>query len=94
LTRATKAELSAGTLGFARATVDTTVPINDKVAYRLNGMAEDSASRSSLIDSHKYLVAPALAWVIAIRRLMTAAGVWVPRKQRPPKGVHAAGLCG
>lgn len=31
-TRATTAEVSAGTLGFARATVDTTGPINDKVA--------------------------------------------------------------
>ncbi|SPA53848.1 TonB-dependent siderophore receptor [Cupriavidus taiwanensis] len=73
-TRATSAELSAGTLGFARATVDTTGPINDQLAYRLNVMAEDSASRSSLIDGSKYLVAPALAWAPDERTLVQYEG--------------------
>ncbi|WP_183284125.1 TonB-dependent siderophore receptor [Cupriavidus alkaliphilus] len=73
-TRATTAELSAGTLGFRRATVDTTGPLNEKLAYRLNAMAEDSASRSSLIDSHKYLVAPAFAWAPDDRTLLQYEG--------------------
>lgn len=86
-TRATTAELSAGTLGFARATVDTTGPINDKVAYRLNVMAEDSASRSSLIDSHKYLVAPALAWAIDSQTLLQYEGEFMRVRTPLDRGI-------
>lgn len=73
-TRANTADLSVGTLGFRRAAFDSTGPITDRVAYRLNVMAEDSASRSSLIDSNKYLVAPALAWAIDDKTLLTYEG--------------------
>ncbi|WP_454736014.1 TonB-dependent siderophore receptor [Cupriavidus necator] len=86
-TRATTAELSAGTLGFARATVDTTGPINDKVAYRLNVMAEDSASRSSLIDSHKYVVAPALAWAIDSQTLLQYEGEFMRVRTPLDRGI-------
>ncbi|QBY55865.1 TonB-dependent siderophore receptor [Cupriavidus oxalaticus] len=71
---ATSAELSAGTLGFRRATADTTGPLSKTLAYRFNIMAEDSASRSSLIDGHKYLVAPALAWAPDDRTLLQYEG--------------------
>ena len=52
-TRSTTAEVSGGTLGFARATVDTTGPVNDKFAYRLNMMAKTvpAAVRSSTTTS-------------------------------------------
>ncbi|WP_354686050.1 TonB-dependent siderophore receptor [Cupriavidus necator] len=86
-TRATTAEVSAGTLGFARATVDTTGPIHDKVAYRLNVMAEDSASRSSLIDSHKYLVAPALAWAIDSQTLLQYEGEFMRVRTPLDRGI-------
>nr|WP_315595391.1 TonB-dependent siderophore receptor [uncultured Cupriavidus sp.] len=81
-TRSTTAEVSGGTLGFARAAVDTTGPLNDKFAYRLNVMAEDGASRSSLIDNHKYLVAPALTWAIDDQTLLTYEGEFM-RIQTP-----------
>lgn len=81
-TRSTTAEVSGGTLGFARAAVDTTGPINDKFAYRLNVMAEDGASRSSLIDNHKYLVAPALTWAIDNDTLLQYEGEFM-RVQTP-----------
>jgi iron complex outermembrane receptor protein len=71
---ATSAELSVGTLGFRRAAVDSTGPITDKLAYRLNVMGEDGASRSSLIDNNKYLVAPALAWALDDKTLLQYEG--------------------
>ncbi|SPD64392.1 Iron complex outermembrane recepter protein [Cupriavidus taiwanensis] len=73
-TAATAAEVSVGTLGFRRATIDTTGPLGKTLAYRLNVMAEDSASRSPLIDGHKYLVAPALTWAPDDRTLLQYEG--------------------
>ena len=58
------AGLQVGGLGFRRATLDTTGPLADGIAYRLNVVAEDGASRTSLVDSSKYVVAPALTWAI------------------------------
>lgn len=51
-----------GTLGFRRVTLDTTGPLRTGFAYRLNAVAEDGASRSSLIDSRKQVLAPAFTW--------------------------------
>ncbi len=59
-----KAGLEVGTLGMRRATLDTTGPISPHLAYRLNVAAEDGASRTSLVDNHKYVVAPAFAWTL------------------------------
>ncbi len=59
-----KAGLEVGTLGMRRATLDTTGPISQNLAYRLNVAAEDGASRTSLVDNHKYVVAPAFAWTL------------------------------
>ncbi|WP_082492971.1 TonB-dependent siderophore receptor [Acidovorax sp. Leaf160] len=63
-TAAHKAGLEIGTLGMRRATLDTTGPITQNLAYRLNVAAEDGASRTSLVDSHKYVVAPSFAWTL------------------------------
>nr|WP_234369606.1 TonB-dependent siderophore receptor [Paracidovorax avenae] len=63
-TAAHKVGLDVGTLGMRRATLDTTGPITQNLAYRLNVAAEDGASRTSLVDNHKYVVAPAFAWTL------------------------------
>ncbi len=63
-TAARKVGLDVGTLGMRRATLDTTGPITQNLAYRLNVAAEDGASRTSLVDNHKYVVAPAFAWTL------------------------------
>lgn len=63
-TAAHKAGLEVGTLGMRRATLDTTGPISQNLAYRLNVAAEDGASRTSLVDNRKYVVAPAFAWTL------------------------------
>ncbi|NQE48956.1 TonB-dependent siderophore receptor [Herbaspirillum rubrisubalbicans] len=63
-TRNNSAELSAGSGGLKRATVDSTGPLGQNLAYRLIAMTEEGDSRSSLLSNRRSLVAPSLAWVI------------------------------
>ena len=65
------ASLQAGTLGFARATLDATGPLSSTLAYRINAAAEDGASRSKLVDSRKTVFAPALSWTPGSDTLIT-----------------------
>lgn len=61
-TAAHQAGVQMGSLGFRRATLDTTGPLSSNLAYRLNVATEDGASRTSLVDNRKMVVAPALTW--------------------------------
>lgn len=63
-TAAHKAGVQVGTLGFRRATLDTTGPLSSQLAYRLNVASEDGASRSRLVDNRKMVVAPAITWAL------------------------------
>lgn len=58
------AEVSVGSRGLRRATLDSTGALSDSVAYRVNLMAEEGMSRTSLLDNRRHLVAPALTWKI------------------------------
>lgn len=70
-TPAWRVQAQAGTKGFGRVTLDATGPLGSadtasaqRLAYRLNLAAEDGASRTTLVNNRKYVIAPALAWVI------------------------------
>ena len=52
--------LQGGTLGYARATLDSTGPLGKNLAYRLNVAVEDGASRSSMVNNGKTVFSPAL----------------------------------
>ena len=58
----TRRACRVGALGYRRATLDSTGPLGTDVAYRLNVAAEDGASRTSLVDNRKMVVAPAITW--------------------------------
>lgn len=58
------AEVSLGSRGLRRATVDSTGALGASVAYRINLMTEEGDSRSTLLHNKRTLVAPALTWVI------------------------------
>ncbi|NUU02357.1 TonB-dependent siderophore receptor [Herbaspirillum robiniae] len=58
------AELSAGSGGLKRATLDTTGPLSEHFAYRLNLMSEEGDTRNSMLGNRRSLVAPALTWVL------------------------------
>ena len=54
------AEVSIGSTGLRRATLDSTGALSDTVAYRLNLMTEEGSTRSALLHNKRILVAPAL----------------------------------
>lgn len=64
------AEVSLGSRGLRRATVDSTGALGAKVAYRINLMTEEGDSRSTLLHNKRTLVAPALTWVIDPQTLL------------------------
>lgn len=58
------AEFSVGSSGLKRATFDSTGPLGESVAYRLNAMSEEGDTRSNMLSNRRSLLAPALTWVI------------------------------
>jgi catecholate siderophore receptor len=52
-----------GSFGDVRMTGDFNQPINDKFAFRLNGLAERSASFRDFVKFHRFGVAPTLTFV-------------------------------
>ena len=69
-TAAHKAGVQVGTLGFRRATLDTTGPLANNLAYRLNVAAEDGASRTGAVDNRKMVVAPAITWALGANTVL------------------------
>ncbi|MEW1781228.1 TonB-dependent receptor [Arthrobacter sp. NPDC080086] len=55
--------VSAGSYGATRQTLDSTGPLSDTVAYRLNLMNEDNGSFRDTVSSKRYLIAPAFTWM-------------------------------
>src|SRR4029450_5090354 len=53
-------ELLGGTFGTKRFTADFDQPLNDKIAFRLNGMYENSDSFRDFVNLERYGIAPAL----------------------------------
>lgn len=56
-------ELYAGSYDSYRLLLDTTGPVTDTLAYRLNVAGEDKGSFRDHIDSQRYLLAPSLTWL-------------------------------
>lgn len=54
--------VSAGSYGATRETLDSTGPLSDTLAYRLNLMHEDNGSFRDTVSSKRYLVAPGFTW--------------------------------
>lgn len=57
-------ELYAGSYDTYRTTLDSTGPISDNLAYRLNMAYEDKGSFRDHIDSQRYLIAPSFTWLL------------------------------
>lgn len=64
------ADLSIGSRGLRRGTLDSTGALGQSVAYRLNLAAEEVDSRSKLLNNHRTLVAPALTWVVDSKTIL------------------------
>lgn len=58
-------EAYAGSYGLGRAALDTTGPINDRLAYRLNVAVEDKGSFRDHVSAQRQVVAPAFTWKLS-----------------------------
>ncbi|MBD4819800.1 TonB-dependent siderophore receptor, partial [Xanthomonas citri pv. citri] len=56
-------DLSAGRFDSYRAAVDSTGPLGENLAYRLNAMHKDQHSFRDTVDSDNTLLAPSLLWM-------------------------------
>lgn len=65
-----EAGLKVGNRGLRRATFDATGPFSSTLAWRLNLVAEKGATRTSLIETSKYIVAPSLTWAPTARTIV------------------------
>ncbi len=63
-------DINIGGYGLRRAALDTTGPITENLAYRLNVVAEDSAMRNAHLEGDRQVVAPALTWVISDKTVL------------------------
>ncbi len=57
-------EFYAGSYDTYRTTLDSTGPISNTLAYRLNMAYEDKGSFRDHIDSQRYLIAPSFTWLL------------------------------
>lgn len=89
------AEVSAGSAGLKRATLDSTGPLTQSLAYRLNLMTEEGDSRSNLLSNRRSLIAPAFAWVIDKNTMLNYEGEFLRASTPLDRGlINVRGVLG
>lgn len=83
------AEAYGGSYGFARSTLDTTGPLSDNMAYRLNAAVEDRGSFRDHVRAHRSLLAPALTWKLGQGTLLDYNGELLQHQTPLDRGVVA-----
>lgn len=78
-----------GSYDFYRVALDSTAPLTESVAYRLNVAVEDRGSFRDYIDTFRTLVAPALRWDIGPSTRLDYSGEWLRQKTPLDRGVVA-----
>ncbi|WP_418184992.1 TonB-dependent siderophore receptor [Aliarcobacter vitoriensis] len=76
-----------GSYDFYRVALDTTAPINDSFAYRLNVAAEKKGSFRNYVDSQRYIVAPSLLWAINDDTFVSYIGEFIEQKAPMDRGI-------
>lgn len=82
-------EASAGSHDFYRLAADSTGPIGQSLAYRLNVAAEDKGSFRDHVDSRRQLVAPALTWILSDRSILSYDGEYLRQAAPLERGIVA-----
>ncbi|MNR84284.1 Ferrichrome-iron receptor precursor [compost metagenome] len=81
------ADLSVGSSGLRRTTLDSTGPLSKNLAYRLNLMAEQGDSRSSMLHNRRELIAPAFTWLLSSDTTLNYEGEYLHVKTPLDRGV-------
>jgi len=84
-------EVYAGSHASYRTSLDSTGPLSDSLAYRLNVAIEDKGSFRDHIDSERYLVAPSFTWVLSPNTLVNYDLELLRHKAPLDRGVVAVG---
>jgi iron complex outermembrane recepter protein len=79
----------AGSFDFWRTTLDSTGPLGESVAYRLNIALENRDSVRDFINTRRELVAPAFTWRIAAATTVDYFGEWLRHRTPLDRGVVA-----
>lgn len=83
-----EASTVVGSYGEKRVTGDLGIPVFDgKLAFRLNGAAEETGSHRSYYALNRYTVAPAVAWRPDERTLILAQADYLSDDRTPDRGI-------
>lgn len=82
-------ELYAGSDDFYRTALDSTGPLGESVAYRLNVAVEDRGSFRDFVDTHRTLFAPALTWRLGSSTVLEYNGELLRHRTPLDRGVVA-----
>ncbi|MFW2582004.1 TonB-dependent siderophore receptor [Aliarcobacter butzleri] len=77
----------AGSYDFYRMALDSTAPINDNLAYRLNVAIEKKGSFRDHIESQRYVVAPSLLYAISDDTFVSYMGEFIEQKAPFDRGI-------
>jgi len=80
-----------GSYDFYRTTLDTTGPITDNLAYRLNVAVEDRESFRDFIETRRYLIAPAFTWLVTDSTRLDYTGELLRHRAPFDRGIVAIG---
>ncbi len=89
-TSAHSAEAYAGSYDLYRVAVDSTGPLSQQLAYRINAAAETRGSFRDKVDSERRLFAPALTWRAGSDTLVNYEAEYLQQKAPLDRGVIAA----
>lgn len=82
-------EAYVGSHAHRRVAVDTTGPITDNVAYRLNAVVQNADSARDHISSRRRVLAPALSWRASADTLVEYSGEYLQHATPLDRGVVA-----
>ncbi|WP_151638797.1 TonB-dependent siderophore receptor [Noviherbaspirillum aerium] len=84
-------ELYAGTDDFYRTSIDTTGPLGERVAYRLNAAVENRGSFREHVDAQRAIIAPALTWKLSPATRLDYSGEVLRHETPLDRGIVAVG---
>lgn len=87
--RATAVELYGGSWDSFRVAIDTTGPLSDRFAYRLNAAAEDRGSFRDFVKSKRQVFAPAFMWRVDEKTVLEFTGQVLRHETPLDRGVQA-----
>jgi len=82
-------KLSSGSYDFYRVDLDTTAPISEKFAYRLNVAAEKKGNFRDYVQSNRYIIAPSFSYIISDNTMITYYGDYIKQAAPLDRGIVA-----